>query len=243
MKGRRDTLVAIGVLVVILIVATLRHVINGVSILAIIAIVPSVILHEVSHGYVAYLFGDDTAKKARRLSLNPFAHIDVIGTLILPALLLLVGLTPFGYAKPVPVDVSKLRHPRNQGLIVALVGPAVNIAIAIAAGVLLRAAIASQIASTPLISQAQIGSGLWVQFLFDLGTINVMLAVFNLIPIPPLDGSAVLERFLPAPLWRQYLSIRRFALPVLLFIVLLAPTLIYTIISPVTQLWLNQFIP
>ncbi len=243
MKRRKDTLLAVGVLAIILIVAALRHVINGVSVLAIVAIVPSVILHEVSHGYVAHLFGDDTAKKAGRLSLNPLAHIDVIGTLILPALLLLVGLTPFGYAKPVPVDVSRLRNPRNQGLVVALVGPIVNIVIAVVAGVLMRTAIASQIASTPLISQAQIGSGLWVQFLYDLGTINVMLAVFNLIPIPPLDGSAVLERFMPASLWHQYLSIRRFALPVLLFIVLLAPTLIYGLVSPITQLWLNQFIP
>ncbi len=243
MNRRRDTLIAAGVLLVILVVAALRHVINGVSVLAIVAIVPSVILHEVSHGYVAYLFGDDSAKKAGRLSLNPFAHIDIVGTLILPALLLMIGLTPFGYAKPVPVNVAKLRKPRDQGLIVALAGPFVNIVLAIVAGVLMRTAIASQIASTPLIDQAQIGSGLWVQFLFDLGTINVLLAIFNLIPIPPLDGSAILERFLPAGMWRRYLSIRRFALPVLLFIVLLTPTLIYKIISPVTQFWLSQFIP
>jgi Zn-dependent protease len=243
MNRRKDTLVAIGIMMVILVIAALRHVINSVSILAILAIVPSVILHEVSHGYVAYLFGDDTAKRSGRLSLNPFVHIDVIGTLILPALLLLVGLTPFGYAKPVPVDVSKLKNPRNQGLLVALVGPFVNIVIAIVAGLLIHASIASQMASDPLISQSQIGSSLWDQFLFDLGTINVLLAVFNLIPIPPLDGSAILERFLPEALWQQYLSIRRFALPVLLFVVLLSPTLIYKIVSPVTQLWLNHFIP
>ena len=89
-----------------------------------IALVPSIVLHEVSHGYVAYHFGDPTARDAHRLSLNPLRHIDLFGTLLLPALLVLSGLPAFGYAKPVPVNVGRLRRPRQQALWVGLAGPA-----------------------------------------------------------------------------------------------------------------------
>ena len=95
-------------------------------IIAIAVLIPSVILHEISHGWVALAFGDDTAKRAGRLTLNPIAHIDPFGTIILPALLILTTGRAFGYAKPVPVNVGKLRSPRNQGLLVSLAGPAVN---------------------------------------------------------------------------------------------------------------------
>src|SRR3954447_27007803 len=99
---------------------------------------PSIILHEVSHGYVANLFGDDTAKRAGRLTLNPIAHIDPFGTVLLPLLLSLSGVGAFGYAKPVPVNVRKLRDPRQHSLYVSLAGPATNIAIAVVAAILLR---------------------------------------------------------------------------------------------------------
>ena len=92
-----------------------------------IALLPSIILHEVSHGWVAYRCGDTTAKDAKRLTLNPFAHIDPFGTILLPGLLVALHFPPFGYAKPVPVNVSRLRKPRQQSLYVSLAGPLVNI--------------------------------------------------------------------------------------------------------------------
>ena len=95
-------------------------------------IVPSIILHEISHGWVANFFGDDTAKRAGRLSLNPMVHIDPIGTLIVPALLALGGFGVFGWAKPVPVNTGRLRSPRNQGVLVALAGPFTNAVLALA---------------------------------------------------------------------------------------------------------------
>lgn len=243
MKLSRDTAIVLAVLVIILVLAAFRHSINGFTVLALVALVPSVILHEVSHGYVAYIFGDDTAKRARRLSLNPLVHIDIVGTLILPAVLLLIGFTPFGYAKPVPVNVAKLHKPRNQAVIVALVGPLVNIVLSIIAGILLRSALTTSSIGLLLNSSSSAVSNLWIQFLLYLGSINVLLAVFNLIPIPPLDGSAVIERLLPASMWQQYLYVRRFALPVLLFILLLAPSAVFAVMSPVIQLWERIFIP
>ena len=113
-------------------------------------LVPSVILHEVSHGVVANHFGDDTAKRAGRLTLNPLAHIDPFGTVILPIILSLSGFGAFGYAKPVPVTVSRLRNPRQHSLYVSLVGPAVNIALALAAAVALRLFFATDIGDARL---------------------------------------------------------------------------------------------
>src|SRR5213080_4562309 len=94
------------------------------------AVVPSIILHEVSHGAVAYIFGDDTARRAGRLTLNPLAHVDLFGTLLMPAMLVMAHLRPIGFAKPVPVNVSRLRSPRNHGFLVSLAGPVTNFLIA-----------------------------------------------------------------------------------------------------------------
>src|SRR5437762_6215828 len=113
--------------------------IDRVTVLYFVALVAAVILHEISHGAVALAFGDDTAKRAGRLTLNPLAHVDPFGTVILPALLIFAGVPAFGYAKPVPVDLRKLRNPRQQGLLVSLAGPATNIALAVAGALALRA--------------------------------------------------------------------------------------------------------
>ncbi|MGC8480121.1 MAG: site-2 protease family protein [Acidimicrobiales bacterium] len=240
---RRDWVIAALIAVVLLGIAAARGIINANSIVFFVALIPSIILHEVSHGFVANLFGDDTAKRSGRLSLNPFVHIDLFGSLILPGLMILVGIPPLGYAKPVPVDISRLRHPRNQAVLVGLVGPFVNLVLAIAAGFAFRSVIQTALVASPLASQNQVGSSLLVQFLADLGLVNVALMVFNLIPIPPLDGSAVIERFLPAAWWSGYLRVRRFALPVVFLLVLLDPTLIATLIGAVDQRWINLFVP
>ncbi len=187
--------------------------------------IPSIILHEVSHGYVAYRFGDDTAKRAGRLTLNPVSHVDPFGTLLLPLITAAAGFGMFGYAKPVPVSPSKLRHPRNQSLLVALAGPATNIASALMAGVALRAQ-RSQFVNGGVSAQA-----LWLQVLFWLGFVNVILAIFNLIPVPPLDGSAVVERLLPRSLWPGYLRLRQYSLWVLLGVLLLAPRLFSPVLN------------
>ena len=176
------------------------HHITTFTILLLLALIPSVIVHEVSHGAVAYLFGDDTAKRAGRLTLNPIPHIDPFGTIIVPALLALSGVGVIGWAKPVPVNVSRLRHPRNEGVAVSLVGPAVNIALAIVFGLAYRFLVPLQDKLYAVGSNAQLPGPTWAQYIFVLGYINVLLAVFNLIPLPPLDGSAVVERLLPASL-------------------------------------------
>src|SRR5580693_6181523 len=113
-----------------------HHNITTTEIVIFCVIVPSIILHEVSHGWVANAFGDDTAKRAGRLSLNPVVHVDPVGTLIVPALLSIGGVGFFGWAKPVPVNVGRLRSPRNQGVVVSLAGPAMNAFLAALFGVI-----------------------------------------------------------------------------------------------------------
>jgi Zn-dependent protease len=180
-----------------------------------IALVPSVILHEVSHGWVANICGDPTAKDAKRLSLNPMRHIDPFGTILMPALLIALHFPPFGYARPVPVNTSRLRKPRQQSLYVSLAGPFVNIILS-AIGLLLCDQGVTNVAGNVLVTN---------NFLFNiglaLGISNLLLAAFNLLPIPPLDGSAVIERFVPNKHLGAYYHWRARALPlVLLFVIL-----------------------
>jgi Zn-dependent protease len=116
--------------VLVFVVLVVHHNITEQEIIIFCVLVPSIILHEISHGYVANAFGDDTAKRAGRLSLNPAVHVDPVGTLIVPALLSLGSVGFFGWAKPVPVNTARLRSPRNQGVVVSLAGPAVNAVLA-----------------------------------------------------------------------------------------------------------------
>ena len=174
-----------------------------------IALVPSVVLHEVSHGYVANLFGDPTAKEQHRLTLNPLRHVDPFGTVLLPALMLFSGLPAFGYAKPVPVTVSRLRKPRQQSLYVSLAGPFVNIVLSALGFGICEFALHVNLNQTTF----NVGEA--------LGLVNLILAVFNLLPIPPLDGSAIIERFVPNRHLASYYQFRARALPfVMLFVIL-----------------------
>jgi Zn-dependent protease len=219
-----------GAAVVAVLVRT--HKITTAEICILVALIPSVILHEVSHGAVALAFGDDTALRAGRLTLNPIRHVDPFGTVILPALMVLSGLGAFGYAKPVPVNVSRLRHPRNDNVVVALVGPAVNIALAAVLGFSYRAFVPVTIKSAGLTLQPT-----WTQLLFWAGFINVILALFNLIPLPPLDGSAVLERLLPRQALPTYYRLRPFTLFLPLIIILLFPGALNHVFTPVADHW------
>ncbi len=171
------------------------------------AIVPSIVLHEVSHGYVAYHFGDPTAKENHRLTLNPLRHVDPFGTVLLPALLIFSHLPAFGYAKPVPVNISRLRNPRRQSLYVSLAGPAVNVVLSGVGWVISEVAI-------------HLNTFWLLQFGVSLGLVNLTLAVFNMLPIPPLDGSAIIERFVPRHRLPDYYRFRMKALPIVMVLII-----------------------
>jgi Zn-dependent protease len=189
------TLVIVVVAVGIIAFELARHKISRFEIIYFCTLVPSIILHEISHGVVALAFGDDTAKRAGRLTLNPVKHIDPVGTLLVPAVLSLSGLGAYGWAKPVPVATNRLRSPRNHTVIVSLVGPLTNFALAAILGVIF-------VAITPVGVRMAVAQGYYPptlveQIVFIAGLANIILGLFNCIPCPPLDGAAILERFIP----------------------------------------------
>jgi Zn-dependent protease len=195
------------------------------------ALIPSVVLHEVSHGYVAYRLGDPTAKEQHRLTLNPLAHIDLFGTILLPALLIVSGLPAFGYAKPVPVNISRLRNPRRDSLYVALAGPLVNILLSAVGFVI------CELALHVTRSALMLNIGVY------LGLVNLTLAVYNLLPIPPLDGSAIIERLVPNRHLPRYYQFRARALP-LLMVLIIADSLFFHVgtgaLASLQQWWINR---
>lgn len=188
----------------------------------VIMIVPllfAVTIHEVAHGYVAYKMGDNTAMLAGRLSLNPIKHLDFFGSFFLPLLLKLTGSTIiFGYAKPVPVNFSNFRNYRKSTIYVSSAGVLANFALAIISGLLFQILTHFQ----PLWHASFLKP-----FVLDLYQmlgysvlINLVLAVFNLIPIPPLDGSKILAMFLPVSLRLQYARIERFGMIIIILLLL-----------------------
>jgi Zn-dependent protease len=235
LRDRQSTIV-VALLIGVGVLALSRGAITSDVIVLLAVLVPSIILHEVSHGAVAYLFGDPTAKEAGRLTLNPVAHIDPFGTVILPAILLLSSHGAFGFAKPVPVNPRRMRSPRNHGLIVSLAGPATNIVIALLAAV---AAVTFISPEQRFLALHNFRTAWPAEAIVGLGYLNVILAVFNLIPVPPLDGSAVVERLLPARMWPGYLRIRQYSMPVVFVIVFLVPGVLGHLFDPAIRLWEN----
>jgi len=161
-------------------------------------ILTAVVLHELAHGYVAYRLGDPTAAQAGRLTLNPLAHVDPFGTVILPLLLLFSG-APFlfGYAKPVPVNFRNLYEPRRDMVLVALAGPLVNFVLAGLSAILLKVFLSSYFLKSGISADSAM---MTVQLVHSCLLINVSLAVFNMLPVPPLDGGRVATGLLPRTL-------------------------------------------
>ncbi len=184
----------------------------------------AITVHEAAHGYVAKYFGDMTAYKMGRISLNPLKHIDLFGTILLPALTLALGGILFGWAKPVPVNFDNLRHPKKDMLWVAAAGPAANLLMAIFWALVLKFSVAAPEAYTlPLALMAKAGV-----------MINIVLMVLNLLPLPPLDGGRIAMSLLPQHLARPFARLERFGFIIL--IILLFTGVLGQILSPLIGL-------
>jgi Zn-dependent protease len=189
-----------------------------IQVFQIIVLVFSAIAHEYMHGYVAYSLGDPTAKNAGRLTLNPLAHLEWFGSFFLPLIMIITQMPfVFGWAKPVPYNPYNLRDRKYGDAKVALAGPLTNFIIALFFGLFLR--------FFPIFNMTFAG------LLFLIVYINLILMVFNLVPIPPLDGSKILAAFLPARLRERYLSLDRFGFILVIILVMLAGGLITPIVD------------
>ena len=188
----------------------------------IVPLVLAIVFHEVAHGWTARALGDPTAAEMNRLSLNPLRHVDPVGTVILPGLLAFFNLPVFGWARPVPVVKQRLGNPRRDMMLVAAAGPGSNLVLAGLGAVLLGLLVRGTGAEGALTGLAGFAALNLVNFLM----INVFLALFNLLPIPPFDGSHILEGVLPAPLRRIYAKVRSFGFALVLVVLILLPTII-----------------
>jgi len=166
------------------------------------------------------MLGDQTAAERGRLTLNPIRHVDPVGTLLVPMMLALANAPIFGWAKPVPVITERLDHPRRDMALVALAGPGINLIMAIIAAITLG------LWYTWGGGLPQVGTGKFaVDNLASFLRINVFLAIFNLLPVPPFDGGHVVEAILPRPLAAHYAKLSRFGFPVMLFLLVILPTI------------------
>lgn len=197
-----------------------------------IPILAAIVFHEVAHGWVAFRLGDPTAARMGRLTLNPISHIDLFGTVILP-LLLVIAHAPFlfGYAKPVPVNFQNLRNPKRHMIWVALAGPATNIILAFVSFLLLKILI-----SLDLPRDGSLAATIVIPLIYMLhasARINIVLAVFNTFPIPPLDGGRVLVGLLPEPYSTTVARVEPYGF--LIIVVLLMSHLLDAVLSPLVH--------
>lgn len=200
-------------------------------------LVVAIVFHEVAHGWSALALGDPTAKEQRRLSLNPIRHVDPVGTVILPGFLAVVGAPVFGWAKPVPVDAARLRNPRFGMMAVAAAGPATNFALALVGAAALGVASTTGLAANALVSQG----------IFTFILMNLFIGVFNLLPIPPFDGSHIIEGALPRRMAVAYEKLRPFGMLLFFCLILLSWALpqieiIERLIMPPVQWLLDHYL-
>ncbi|WP_297037250.1 site-2 protease family protein [uncultured Enorma sp.] len=194
--------------------------------LSALAVIVGIVVHESAHALAAYVLGDSTARSRGRISLNPLAHIDPFGTVLLPLLMVLAGGPVFAYAKPVPVYLGNLKNPKRDEVLVALAGPLSNILVALVAalvyGMLLGAVLIPGLSAGTL--SLGFANGI-ASFLVTLMSVNLSLAFFNLIPLPPLDGSSILVLFLKGEALRTYYEIQRYSMPILIIVLYLLPSI------------------
>ncbi|TXH28614.1 MAG: site-2 protease family protein [Elusimicrobia bacterium] len=195
--------------------------------IAVLPVTLAITLHEAAHGYAARHFGDPTAWQQGRITANPLKHIDPVGTILVPLVILLLstGGLLFGWAKPVPVDFTRLRHPKADMLWVAAAGPAANLVMLLfwAALMKLTWVMPLNVFSLPMVRMAEIGMG-----------INLALMVLNLFPLPPLDGGRIAVSLLPPEMAWRFAQLERFGFPILLL--LLFTGVLGTLLRPVMQL-------
>ncbi len=199
-----------------------------------IPLVIAIVFHEVAHGWVARMFGDDTAARLGRLTLNPIRHVDPVGTIGLPLVLAVTGAPIFGWAKPVPVVGANLRNPRLHMMLVALAGPGINLVLALVAAAALGLVVTPGVEPQGL---ARFGVDNLLNFLL----INVFLAIFNLIPLPPFDGGHVVEGLLPRSAVPTWHAVARFGFPILIVLLLVVPMIapqanvVARVVAPIVQ--------
>jgi len=197
--------------------------------LYIIPVMFAITLHEAAHGYVARMLGDPTAEQAGRITLNPFKHVDPVGTVLVPLGILLMSKLMggagmlFGWAKPVPVNFGRLRHPKRDMLWVALAGPAANLFMAIVWGVLLR-----------LLYEGGMDDDFWGAMALIGVRINLVLMALNLLPILPLDGGRILVSLLPMRLAWQYSRLEPYGMLIVIF--LMATGALWTLMAPLMDM-------
>jgi Zn-dependent protease len=177
--------------------------------------------HEFGHALAAYKLGDDTAKRAGRLTPNPLAHIDPFGSVMLPLLMGIAGGPVFAFAKPVPYNPHKLRDPKRDDVLVALAGPAANILQAVVGSIPAHFCWNAAVAANG-------GPAYWLYLLFSTYTyVNCILAFFNLIPLPPLDGSSIIVPFLKGEALSTYYKIQHYSLPILMVLLYILPSILH----------------
>jgi Zn-dependent protease len=208
-------------------------------------LVIAIVFHEVAHGLVARKLGDPTAFRKGRLTLNPIKHIDPFGTVILPMLLAISHAPVFGWAKPVPVNYRRLRNPRRDMILVAIAGPGMNMLLALVGTAILAATVMLSGGAQDGVSAVVAANAL------NFVLINIFLAVFNLLPVPPFDGGHVVEGLLPRSLAVPFRKIGRYSLVVFILLLLVLPAMspradvIARVVSPIvdaiTRLFLGIF--
>ena len=189
------------------------------GIISVFVILFAITVHEASHGWAALKMGDPTAYHLGRITLNPIPHIDPIGTVLLPAMLIIMGAPPFGWAKPVPVNPLNLKDPRRDNLIISIAGPASNFLVAFVAFIILKIVLNLSPSMYYGGGAAKVLSPI-IQILFMTILLNVILAVFNLIPIPPLDGSGVVMGLISEEAAQKYEQIRPYGFFILILLIM-----------------------
>lgn len=195
-------------------------------VISVVLVMFSAVLHEIAHGWVALKCGDHTAKNAGRLTLNPAKHLDPFGSIALPIIMGIVGGPIFAFAKPVPYNPRNLRHPRRDEVLVALAGPACNLLQACVGALVIRLAFAPVLAITPTGAYLTTDSEVvyWLLQVVDSYVyVNLSLMLFNLIPLPPLDGSSIISPFLSGHAREVYYRIQAYSMPILLVALYLIP--------------------